>query len=117
MSYRFDRHHAVTLGFLSLIETLNPRLIADCKVGRFHKRPGQILIPVLSVAAAFAFTIADLLTAYTPTVRSEVAHTGKSPHVSGLQHDRQRQNLPDTGNRLKKAELSSQFDSLSDSPL
>ena len=95
MSHCFDRQHAMALGFLSLVKPSDPRLIAHRKVGRFHKCPGQILIPVLGVALAFAFAVADLLTAYTPTVRSEVSHTAKSPDVSGLKHDRERENLPD----------------------
>jgi hypothetical protein len=77
------------------------------------KRPGQILIPVLGIALAFAFAVADLLTADTPTVRSKVSHTAKSPDVSGLKHDRERENLPDPRHSLKKAEFRSQFDSVS----
>jgi hypothetical protein len=107
--HRFERHHAVTLGFLSLIKTLDPRTIADGKVGRFDKRPGQILVPVLGITLAFAFAVADLLIAHTPAVRGKVSHRRKSLYLSGLQHDRERQYLPDSRHGFKKAELRSQF--------
>src|SRR6266508_927964 len=115
--HRFDGHHPFALGFLSLIVTLNPGVELDSEVGRLHKRPGKILIAVLGVALAFAFAVADLLTAYTATVRSKVSHTGKSPDVSGLKHDGERENLPDPRHRLKKAELRSKLDSLCDGSL
>ena len=41
--YRFDRHHTVALGLLSLIEAFDPRIVSDGEVGRFDKRPSQIL--------------------------------------------------------------------------
>src|SRR6266498_1028671 len=103
VSHRFDLYHGLSLGFLSLIEPSNQRFIANGKIGRFHKRPTEILIAVLGIALAFAFAIADLLTAHTPAVRSEVADTGKSPDISGLQHDRERQSLPDPAHRQKIA--------------
>jgi hypothetical protein len=68
VSHRFDRYHGLSLGFLSLIEPTNERFIANGKIGRFHKRPTEILIAVLGVPLAFAFAVADLLTAYTPAV-------------------------------------------------
>ena len=63
MRHRFDGHHTLSLGLLSLIETLNPGVEPDRKVGRLHKRPGQILIAVLGVTLAFFLAVADLLTA------------------------------------------------------
>ncbi len=56
--YRFDRQHTVALGLLSLIEAFDPRIVSDGKVGGFDKRPSQILIPVLGVAAAFLLAVA-----------------------------------------------------------
>ena len=100
MRHRFDGYHNLGLGFLSLIETLNLGVELDGEVGRFDKCPGQILIAVLGVALAFFLAVADLLTADTPAVRSEVSHTGKSPDVSGLKHDREREDLPDPRHRL-----------------
>ena len=49
----------MALGLLSLIEPSNQRFIANGKVRRFHKRPRQILIPVLGVATAFAFAVGN----------------------------------------------------------
>jgi hypothetical protein len=63
--HRLDGHHTLGLGLLSLIETLNLGIEPDGEVGRFDKGPGQILVPVLSIALAFFLVIADLLTADT----------------------------------------------------
>jgi hypothetical protein len=93
--HRLDGHHPFALGFLSLIETLNLGIEPDRKVGRLHKRPGEILVAVLGVALAFFLAIADL--------RSKVSHTGKSPYVAGLQHDRERQNFTDPRYGFKMA--------------
>ncbi len=59
MRHRFDRHHTLSLGLLSLIETLNLGVESDRKVGRLHKRPGQILIVILGVTLAFFLAVAD----------------------------------------------------------
>jgi hypothetical protein len=40
VGHRFDRYHAMALGFLSLIETVDPGTEPDGEVGRFDKRPG-----------------------------------------------------------------------------
>ena len=53
MSHRLDGQYTMSLGFLSLVELLNPRMKTDRKVGRFDKSPGQILVAVLGIAAAF----------------------------------------------------------------
>ena len=50
MGHRFERYHAMAFGFLSLIKTLDPGTEPDGEVGRFDKRPGQILIAVLGIA-------------------------------------------------------------------
>ena len=96
----FDGHNRVALGFLFLIEALDPRIKPDREVGGLYKRPGQILVAVFSIAAPFTFAIADLLTSHTPTVRSVIADTGKSLDLSGLQHDGQRQDGADSGYRF-----------------
>src|SRR6266576_3494849 len=95
MGHRLDGDHSLSLGLLSVIESANQRFKANGKVGRFHKRPTEILIPVLSIALAFALAVANLLAAHTTTVRSKVSYAGKSPDISSLQHDRERQSLPD----------------------
>ena len=114
MRHGLERHNPLGLGLLSLVETLNLGTKPDRKVGRFHKRPAQILVAVLGVPLAFFLAVADLLTAHTPAVRSVVPHTRKSPDIAGLQHHRKRQDLPDPRYGLKKLELGSQFDSFSD---
>ncbi len=74
MSHRFDRHDPIAFRFLSLIEALDPRTKADREVSRLDKCPGQILVAVLSVAATFAFAVADFLTADTAAVGSKVSN-------------------------------------------
>jgi len=83
--HRLDGHHTVSLGLLSLVETLDPGVVPDGKVGRLHKCPGQILIPVLGIALALFLAVADLATVHTAAVRSEVPHTGESADLPGLQ--------------------------------
>ena len=56
--HRFDRQHTMALGLLSLIEAFDPGTIADGEVCRFDKRPGQIFVAVLGIAAAFLFAVA-----------------------------------------------------------
>ena len=114
MRHCFERHDNLGLGLLSLIETFNLGVVPDGEVGRFDKRPGQILVAVFGVALALFLTVADLLAADTAAVRSEIPHTAKSPNIAGLQHDRQRQNLTDPQHGFEKAELRSKLDSLGD---
>ena len=53
MGHGLERHHAMALGFLSLVRTLDPGTIADREVGRFDIRPGQIFVAVRSIALTF----------------------------------------------------------------
>ena len=89
MGHGFDRHDNLGLGFLSLVEALDLSVVSNREVGRLDKRPGQILVAVFSIAAAFFLAVADLFAAHTAAVRGIVPHTGKSPDLAGLQHDRQ----------------------------
>ena len=100
MRHCFDGPNRVALGFLFLIEALDTRIKADRKVGRLHKRPGQILVAVFGIAAPFTLAVTDFLTPHTPTVRSIIADTGKSLDLPSLEHDGQRQDGPDSGYRL-----------------
>jgi hypothetical protein len=96
----FDGHNRVALGFLFLIEAFDLRIKADRKIGGLHKRPGQILVAVFCIAASFTLAVADFGAPHTATVRSVIADTGKSLDLSGLQHNGQRQDGPDSGYRL-----------------
>lgn len=58
---RLQGHHRMALGLLSLVVGVDPRLETYGKVGRLDERPGQILVAVLSIAAAFDFTVGQLL--------------------------------------------------------
>ena len=82
MCHRFDSHNRMALGFLFLIEALDPRIKADRKVGGLHKRPGQILVAVFGIAASFTLALADFLAPHTPAVRRVIADAGKSLSIS-----------------------------------
>ena len=56
--HRFERQHPVALGLLPVIEAFDPRMVSDGKVGRFDKRPSQILVAVLGIAPAFLLAVA-----------------------------------------------------------
>jgi hypothetical protein len=56
MRHRLDRHQAIGLGFLALVERLDFRVIPDCEIGCLDKCPGQVSIPVLDVTGAFLLT-------------------------------------------------------------
>ena len=100
MRHCFDSHNRVALGFLFLIEALDPRIKADRKIGGLHKRPGRILLPFLVLPLPLRLPSADFAAADTPTVRSVIADTGKSPDLASFQHDGQRQDRPDSRYRL-----------------
>src|SRR6266481_6805334 len=51
--HRFDRYHSMALGFLSLVVAFDPGTEPNREVGRFDKRPRQILVAVLGIAPAF----------------------------------------------------------------
>ncbi len=87
MGHRLDGDHSMSLGLLSVIEPANQRFKANGKVGRFHKRPTEILIAVLSIALAFALAVANLLAAHTPTVRGKVADTAHTQQGQVLYFD------------------------------
>jgi hypothetical protein len=87
--HRFDRRDAVGLGFFPLVKALDVGTEPNREVGRLDIGPGQILVAVLSVAAAFFLAVTDLLTPHTPTVGGVVSYGGKPADITRLQHDRQ----------------------------
>ena len=58
MGHRFDRHNAVGLGFLSLVEALDLGIEPNREVGRLDIGPSQILVAVFRIAAAFFLAVA-----------------------------------------------------------
>ena len=64
---------------------------------RLHEGPGQIAVAVLAVVFALALAVRRAGGSDTAAVRRIVSDRLKSPNVSGLQHDRQRQNHAHTG--------------------
>jgi hypothetical protein len=69
------------------METLDLRIIANGKMGSFHKDPGQILVAVFDVAAFLASAIADLGVADSAIVGNVAAHGGKTTDIAGFHHD------------------------------
>src|SRR5215831_11564992 len=49
---RLERHNAVGLALLTLVEALRLRTVAQREVRRLHKRPAQVLVAVLRIAFA-----------------------------------------------------------------
>src|SRR5215210_6185566 len=50
---RFDGHCIVSSGLLPLMEAPGLLVVAPREVGRFDKRPGQVLVAVAGVACTF----------------------------------------------------------------
>src|SRR5258708_7149205 len=99
---RLERHDAVTLALLALVEALGLRAIAQREVGRLHEGPGQVLVAVLGVAFTLLLAIALAPAIHTATVGAEVTHAGKARDRPRLQHDRGGQRLTDAGYRLQQ---------------
>ncbi len=91
MRHCLDGHDPLRLRFLSLIKALNVRIIPHREIGRFDKRPGQILVAILGIALGFACAIAELGAIHATTIGGPLAHGGKAMHVPGFEHDGQGQ--------------------------
>jgi len=57
MTDRLDRHHFVRLRCLSVIVTLNFRIVSDSEISGFDIGPRQILVAVLAVSFPFSFSL------------------------------------------------------------
>ena len=117
MRHGFDGYNPIGLGLLSLIEAADLWVKPHRKVGCFHKGPGQVLVPVLGVAAPLALAIAQLFASHAATVGREVSYTGKSLYLSSLQHDGEGQDLSDAVHRFEVSELWPKLNPLFDHPL
>src|SRR6266446_3973651 len=106
---RLERHDAVALALLALIEALGLRAITQREVGGLHKGPGEVLVAVLGVAFALLLAIALTPAVHTATVGAEIAHAGKARDRPRLQHDRGGQRLTDAGHRLQQTIFRSQL--------
>jgi hypothetical protein len=93
MGHRLDRAHPLRLRFLVLIKPLNGGVRPHGEIRRFDTRPGQIRVPILGVALAFAFAMTEFGTVHTAARGSPLADRRKPPHVAGFQHNGQRQDV------------------------
>ncbi len=98
---RPNRNNAVGPGLFAFIEALCQGLKAYCKMRRFRKGPGQILIAGLGIARALLFPIAHALSVDTATIRGKIPGTWKTMDVAHLQHDGQTEYRPYAFDRLQ----------------
>src|SRR5918992_3012652 len=84
---RFERHHPVGLVFLALIKALHAWVVTDGEVRRFHQGPGQILVPILGVAATLAFALARLGTIHPPAIGRKLTHPCEAANNPRLHHE------------------------------
>ncbi len=84
MGDRFERHNPVGLIFLALIKALHARIVSDGEVRRLYKGPGQILVAVLGVAAAFALTLTSLVTIHTPALGGKLTDSCEAADITRL---------------------------------
>jgi hypothetical protein len=83
-----------------LIICANDLFIANREAGSLDKRPAEVLIPVLRVAGAFPFPIADMFAPDTAAIGGEVSDGRESPDIDDFQENRARQDGPDAVDRL-----------------
>ena len=96
MGYCLTRDHQMALGLFPLVQPLHPRTETDGKLGRFPRGPLEIRMAIFDVALTFPLAVTDFRAPHTPTVRGVVADSREAAHIAGFQHDRLRQNRPDT---------------------
>lgn len=85
---------------VSLIIRANDLLIANREAGGLDKHPAEVHIPVLRVAFAFPFLIADMFEPDTAATGGEVSDGRESPDIDDFQENRARQDWPDAVDRL-----------------
>lgn len=86
MSYcRMSCHPIGSLQF-PIVVSLNFRTISPGQFRCLRERPGQILVPVLRVTLALGLPLARPSAGDFPAIGTVVAHLGKAPDVSCLEH-------------------------------
>ena len=96
MRHGLDCHHPVRPGLLPLVEALDDGVVADREVGRLDEGPRQPFVPVLCVALALLFPVAQPLAPHAPAVRGEVPRAHEPSHIPGFQQHRQTEGLSNT---------------------
>ena len=88
MRDRLDGDQPVGFGVLSLVVTLDPRVVAHREIHRLHIGPSQTLITVFGVTTSLGLTIACPLAAHAAAIGGIVANLAKTVDVSGFECDR-----------------------------
>jgi hypothetical protein len=100
MRHGLQCHRRMRAGPFPVIIRANDLLIANREAGGLDKRSAEVLIPVLRVAGAFPFPIADMFAPDTAATGGEVSDGRESPDIDDFQENRARQDGPDTVDRL-----------------
>ena len=110
MGQSLNSDNIVRPGLLPFVKPLRFRTVAQGKMGRFNKRPGQVLVAVLGIAFPFLLAVARMLTIDAACIRSKVTRAGKAINRSRLQQDRRGQYPNNARNARKKIVLGGDFD-------
>ena len=114
MAQRLDRDDPVRLGHLLLIVAPYGLVEPAGGLGSLDIGPGEVLVPVFSVAVADHLAGRGTDAFDTAAVRGVVAHGGEAMDVPHLEHDREGEDLTDAGYRHELGELLSYFELLGD---
>ena len=99
---RFGRNHLAPFGRFALRPLAALLIITAREIGRFHKRPGQILVAAFGVVLCLLLVVGGPLGLHRPAVAGEVAGFSKAFDVAYLHrnghaqypsHSRQRRQL------------------------
>lgn len=95
MGQRLGCYDVVRFRLLPFVEPLGLRAVAQRKVRRLDKGPGEVLVAVLSVPFPF-FAIAIALTINAPRIGGKMANARESVDRASLQQEHRGQYPPDT---------------------
>ena len=117
MAQRLDGHDPVRLGHLLFIVAPYGLVEPAGGLSRFYISPGEIFIPVLPVPVTDDLAGRGPDALHTAAVRGVVSHGGEAADIPHLEHDREGEDLTDTGYRHELGELLSDLQLLRDHPL
>jgi hypothetical protein len=92
---RFDRAVSqASVGRLAVKPLLALRIVAPREVGRFHKRPGQVLVAAFGVVLSLLLAVGHPLGLHRPAIAGKVTGLRKSFDIADLHRYGHSQDLP-----------------------